>query len=256
MKSEDVLNTLPDGGAVVILSGGMDSTIALRLCVEKYGNKNVHALSFSYGQKQSNELVMAHRSCNKLKVQHQILDISALGKIGMGYSANLDKNIKMPTIQDVLGDPAPLTEVPNRNMVMLSMAAAYAQTRKIKNIVCGLQVHDQYSYWDTTQQFVDSINNTLSQNRKMPVQVIAPFSHFSKLQELELLQELDGNVDLMKTTLTCYNPNEAGDSCGKCPSCAERIQNFAKFGVRDPVSYSIDIDWDKLMERELANVRN
>lgn len=240
---KEVLSILPDGGAIVILSGGMDSTIAMRLCVERYGAQNVRALTFDYGQKQSAEVDKARSSTSLLGVEHKVLDLSVLGDIAMGYSANVDKNIAMPTIKDILGDPAPKTEVPNRNMVMLSLAAAYAQTRKIPNIITGLQVHDEYSYWDTTQRFVDAMNSVLAQNRITQVKILAPFSHLSKQKEIKILKDLDGNLDLLAHTLTCYNPNDKGESCGDCPSCSERINAFMVNGVADPVPYSRVIKW-------------
>lgn len=243
---KSALGSLPDGGgAVVVLSGGLDSTVAMRLCVEKYGRENVRALTFYYGQRQSIEIDKARASTSLLGVRHKVLDLRILGDIGKGFSANLDSSIAMPTIHEVLGDPAPKTEVPNRNMILLSLAAAYAEVQQMQYILTGLQVHDQYSYWDTTQRFVDSINDVLKQNRKTKLEVIAPFSSFSKKDEIFLLKELDGSVGLLAHTLTCYNPNEEGHSCGKCPSCAERIKGFIDAGEIDPVKYSVDIPWEK-----------
>lgn len=235
-------------GAVVVLSGGMDSTIALRLCVEKYGKENVRALTFDYGQKQRVEIEKAAESTRKLGVAHKILDLSILGEIAKGFSANVDTDIAMPTIQDVLGDPRPKTYVPNRNMILMSLAAAYAEVAGINQIVTGLQVHDEYGYHDTTQSFVDSLNSALVQNRIIKIRITAPFVKFNKLEELEVLKELDGNLDLLKSTMTCYNPN-GHDSCGFCPSCSERIANFARFGQPDVVPYNRPIDWDAAIAR-------
>lgn len=245
---QGILNSLPQvEKCVIILSGGMDSTIAMRIAVKKYGSKNVFALTFDYGQKQKIEIEKAVESTKILGVNHFILDLSALNQISKGFSANVDQSISMPTIQDVLGDPSPKTEVPNRNMIMLSLAAAFAQTRKIPIIICGLQVHDEYSYWDTTQSFVNSINDVLSQNRMTKVKVIAPFSHLSKKQELNILQQIDGNVELLNHTITCYNPNDKGESCGRCPSCSERIKNFADMSLKDMIPYSINIPWERII---------
>ena len=175
-------NTLPDTKkAALILSGGLDSTIAMRMMVEKYGAENVHAISFDYGQKQRVELERAAASTKLLGVEHMILKLDALNAIAMGYSANVDTSIAMPTIEDILGDPSPPTEVPNRNMVMLSLAAAYCQTREIETLVCGVQSTDQYGYWDTTQVFVDAMNAVLSQNRMVKVKIVAPFAHLTKI---------------------------------------------------------------------------
>lgn len=244
---KETLGYLPDkGGAVVILSGGMDSTIAMALCVEKYGADNVRALTFYYGQKQSAEIDKAKESTALLGVKHKILNLEVLGDISKGFSANVDNDITMPTIQDVLGDPRPKTYVPNRNMILMSLAAAFAEVENISNIVMGLQIHDEYGYHDTTQRFVDKINTTLDENRIIKIKVLAPFASLSKYDELQICKEM-GMEHLLSHTLTCYNPDDDGRSCGRCPSCAERIQNFAKAGFPDPVPYSIEIPWDDII---------
>lgn len=250
MKASEALNLLPNTkGCVVILSGGMDSTITMRLAIEKYGKENVSALTFNYGQKQAHEIRMAKASTTHLGVAHKVIDASFLGDISQGFSANVDKNIDMPTIHDVLGDPRPKTYVPNRNMILMSIAAAYAETRNVDTILCGLQVHDEYGYHDTTQRWVDKVNDLLSENRIIKIKLVAPFSKLSKYDELKILQELDGNLMLTMFTLTCYNPNTDNQSCGKCPSCSERIANFAKLGERDIIPYSSNIPWDDLIAR-------
>jgi len=240
---KDVLDTLPDGGAIVILSGGMDSTIAMRLCVERYGAKNVRALTFDYGQKQSAEVGKARTSTSLLGVEHKVLQLPFMFEIGKGFSANLDPEIDMPTIKDVLGDPRPKTYVPNRNMILMSIAAAYAETANMNNVYMGLQQNDEYNYHDTTQRFVDKVNNVLSENRIIKIAIQAPFSSLTKQQEIKMLFELDGNVDLLQHTLTCYNPNEHNESCGNCPSCSERIKAFMYNKIKDPIKYSKNIIW-------------
>ena len=249
MNAKQALELLPDTkGCVVILSGGLDSTITMRLAVEKYGAENVAALTYDYGQKQRREIEMAKISTNMLRVRHKVVDASFLGDISKGFSANVDTDIAMPTIQDVLGDPRPKTYVPNRNMILMSIAAAYAEVNNVDTILCGLQVHDEYGYHDTTQRWVDKVNDVLSENRIIKIKVTAPFSKLSKLEELRILHELDRDVNLAMFTLTCYNPDTEHRSCGICPSCSERIANFIKFGYRDPVQYSTDIDWEKLID--------
>lgn len=248
--ANEALALLPDTkGCVVILSGGMDSTITMRLAVEKYGAENVSALTFFYGQKQQREIDMARMSTQMLRVKHKVIDASFLGDISKGFSANVDTDIEMPTIKDVLGDPRPKTYVPNRNMILMSIAAAFAETQNVDTILCGLQVHDEYGYHDTTQRWVNKVNDLLSENRIIKIKLVAPFSQLSKFDELEILRELDRNVELTLFTLTCYNPNSEGESCGKCPSCSERIANFAKIGTRDLIKYSVDVPWDNLIEK-------
>ena len=150
--------------------------------------------------------------------------------------------IEMPTIYDVLGNPQPPTYVPFRNMILLSLTMAAAEAAKASHVVTGLQVHDEYGYWDTSQQFVDAMNAVASQNRTHKVEIIAPFSHLSKTEELQLCMEMD-KMELLQHTLTCYNPNENGESCGKCPSCQERIKSWMSIGIPDKIPYSIEIPW-------------
>ena len=239
------LDLLPDQeGCVVVLSGGMDSTIAARLCVEKYGADNVHACSFFYNQKQSIEIRMAGKTSSTLGLaSHRVFNIEFLGEIGKAISANVVGGLEMPTIRDIIGDPTPTTYVPNRNAILLMSTAAYAETLRMPLVVTGLQSQDQYGYHDTTPSFIKDMNAVLAHARVRQVQIAAPFLETNKADEIQLLLELDGNVRLLSNTLTCYNPYSNGVSCGRCPSCAERIANFKKVGIEDPINYQIKIDW-------------
>lgn len=240
----DALNRLPDTkGCVVVLSGGMDSTIAMRIAVAKYGAENVAAITYFYGQKQAVEIEKAKESTALLGVKHKIVDASFLGEISKGFSANVDTDMAMPTIKDVLGDARPKTYVPNRNMILMSIAAAYAEVNDVDTIITGLQSTDEYGYHDTTARWTGKLNDLLSENRIIKIKLIAPFVTLSKSDELQVLKELDGNMDLLKHSLTCYNPNEHGESCGNCPSCSERINAFMKNKTIDPVKYSREIPW-------------
>ena len=221
--------------ALVVLSGGLDSTTSLRLALEEYDE--VEAISFDYKQKQRIELELAAKTCERLNVKHKIIDISFLNDINKGFSANTDSDIEMPTINDVLGEPQPVTYVANRNMILMSIAASYAETRKINTIICGFQSNDTYGYWDTTPIFVEKLNSVLDENRTHKIKIIAPFAYLSKDDKLKAVLELDGNLDLYKTTITCYDPDEQGRSCGTCPSCSERLSAFKKIQIEDPIEY-------------------
>lgn len=247
MNLKDIFSQLPvidsKDKVIVVLSGGLDSSTAAILLHRHYGPANVVAISFDYGQKQRIELQKAAELCKLLGIPHRILDLSILGEVAKPVSANIaGTNIKMPTIKEVLGEPQPVTYVPNRNMIMYSIAAAVAEAENAKYIFCGLQVHDVYGYWDTTQEWVDEMNRTLALNRKNKIEIVAPFAHLSKRDEIDLLRQMD-RVHLLKHTLTCYNPDEDGKSCGKCPSCAERIGAFMQHKLVDPIEYQIDIKW-------------
>ena len=253
---KEALDRLPttDKKVVITHSGGLDSSTAVILAVEKYGPENVISIGFDYGQKQRVELKRASSLCSLLGVQRHVLDLEILGDIAKPMCANIaGTDVEMPTIKDILGNPQPPTYVPYRNMIMFSLTAAFAEANQASHIICGLQVHDEYSYWDTTQKFVDGINNVYDQNRSWPLTLIAPFSDLSKTEEISLLEEL-GETELLKHTLTCYDPLHKvewvegkpithGIACGKCPSCSERIQAFMNKGMKDPIMYNIDIPW-------------
>lgn len=251
MNLQEALALLPDTdqNVVSVLSGGLDSTIMTYILAVRYGPARVFALSYNYGQKQKIELQKAAQTCSYLGIPHKVLDLGILGEIVKDVSANIGgSSVAMPTIKDVLGDPQPKTYVPFRNMILNSLAFSFAESNKASHVFTGLQVHDEYGYWDTTQKFVDTMNAVASQNRTHKVSLVAPFSHLSKYDEIMIAKELDIPV-LFNYTLTCYNPNEKGESCGTCPSCSERIQNFAKAGMIDPIPYAIEIPWDKLIKR-------
>jgi 7-cyano-7-deazaguanine synthase len=255
MNLQQALTLLPStvNNVTTVLSGGLDSTIMTYLLVEKYGRSRVSALSYNYGQKQKGELDMAARTCDYLGISHKVLDLGVLGEIAKNVSANISgTNVAMPTIKDVLGDPQPKTYVPFRNMILNSLAFSFAEANKAEFVFTGLQVHDEYGYWDTTQKFVDCMNEVANQNRTWKVKLQAPFSRLSKYDEIMIAQEL-GNVKF-DFTLTCYNPNDKDESCGKCPSCSERIANFAKAGIIDPIAYQVDIPWDKLIKPKAQTI--
>jgi len=246
---DEVLNRLPElssGKRVVsVLSGGLDSTIVTYLLVKKYGAENVVALSFNYGQRHTVELEKAAITCSKLGIPHKLLDISFLGKVVENVSAlSSSGNVEMPTIEDVLGEPQPVTYVPYRNMILFSIGLSFAESNNAQYVFNGLQAHDEYSYWDTTSEFTSRMNLVSELNRKNEVKVISPFVEFSKKDEILIGEEL--NVPYFDTW-TCYRGEEGHGACGKCPSCSERIMNFAKAGIKDPLSYEVPIPWDTLI---------
>ena len=238
MNLKQALDNLPDTSqnVLAVLSGGLDSSVMTMLLVKKYGAERVSAVSYDYGQKQRVELEKAFELCNKLGIKHKILNLSILGDIASPISANISgTEVAMPTIQDVLGDPQPPTYVPFRNLIMLSLTMSLAEVRRASHVFTGLQVHDEYGYWDTSQQFVDSLNAVASQNRTFKVQIEAPFSQLSKKDEILLALDMESE-HLLINTISCYDPVD-GVSCGKCPTCSERMMNFIKAGVTDPIPY-------------------
>ena len=150
-------------------------------------------------------------------------------------------------MQAVAGDDQPSTYVPNRNMIFLSIAVAYAETRGMAEVYYGAQRNDLVSYWDTTPEFVDRMNATLQLNRKNTIQIKTPFVHNSKADILRLGFEL--GVDYGKTW-SCFQGDQV--ACGVCPACVQRLQAFEELGIPDPLPYRSMKD---LLRRVTANGR-
>jgi 7-cyano-7-deazaguanine synthase len=224
------MTTIAD--SVVIVSGGLDSVTLLHHLV-KVKNSSLTVISFTYGQKHDKEVEFAKIHAELLGCkEHLILDLSLLRKLFASSSLVSDELI-IPNVNEVLGDPQPLTYVPNRNMIFLSLAAAYAETKGVTNVYYGAQSHDMYGYWDTTPDFLERINQLFSLNRKTPIQIKAPFVNYSKTDILRLGLEL--GVDY-SNTWSCYEGKDL--ACGQCPTCAERLQAFANLGITDPLPYA------------------
>lgn len=244
------LESLPSSinPVVCVLSGGLDSTILLHLLVLKYGESKVKALTFNYNQKQILEIEKASKTCARLGVSHKVLDVSFLGDIIAKVSSNTKAStIEVPTIKQVLGDAQPVTYVPFRNMILNAVAFSYAESNQCSYVYTGLQSIDGYNYWDTSVAFTDRMNAVSSLNRKNQVQMVAPFALLKKTDELDLAKQTKsfGMTVALEDTLTCYNPDAEGASCGVCPSCSERLAAFIKVKMVDPVKYQKPIDWTK-----------
>lgn len=227
---------------VCILSGGLDSTILTYLLVKKFGNKKIFPIIFNYNQRHSFEIEQAVITCDKLDLNYRVINIDFFGDLVSKVSAlSNKKEIDMPNIRQVLGDPQPVTYVPFRNMLFITLALSYAESNDCNQVYIGLQAHDLYQYWDTSLEFVYRMNEVTRLNRKHEITIYAPFANFSKKDEILLGQQL--NVPF-EDTWTCYEgPNKNEEACGICPSCAERIKNFMDAKIKDPIKYSRKINW-------------
>jgi len=217
--------------SVAIVSGGMDSVTLLHYLVRRLG-RTPAVLTFTYGQKHRKEVALARYQAESLGcVAFRQIDLSPLAP-AFASSALVSPQLAIPDMAAVQGDPQPLTYVPNRNLIFLSIAAAYAEAQGVTDVFYGAQRHDLYGYWDTTPEFVQRLNALLALNRKNAINVQTPFVHFSKADILRLGIEL--GVDYAKTW-SCYEGETL--ACGVCPTCAERLQAFAEVGQRDPMPY-------------------
>ncbi len=215
---------------VLILSGGMDSSTLLYDLLDK--DMNVHPIGFNYGQRHSKELDGAAKTCEQLGVEYKIIDLSGLSDI-LNNNA-LTGNIDVPEghYEDKSMEQ---TVVPNRNMIMLSIAIGYAIDIGTQDVFYGAHAGDHAIYPDCRPEFVHGIQNVAELCHYYPVKVHAPYLYITKGDIVARGLELDVDYSL---TWTCYAGKEK--ACGKCGSCVERLEAFALNNNIDPIKYEQD----------------
>lgn len=216
---------------VVIYSGGMDSFTVLHRALRE--GLSVHALSFDYGQRHARELDTARQVCASLGLPHQVVDIRAIHGL-IDHSALTNPDQAMPQ-GDYDGDNLRATVVPNRNMILLSLAIAKAVNIGAERVDYGAHGGDHILYPDCRPEFVEAMNHVAGIANFEPVKLHAPYLKVSKA---DILREgLAMGLDY-RHTWTCYEGREL--ACGVCGSCRERLDAFAANGVTDPLAYSVD----------------
>ncbi len=216
--------------AVVLLSGGLDSAVALYVAKSK--GFEIVALSFDYGQKHSRELRAAREIAVKAGVNdHHIVSLN----MGLWGSSSLtDKNMDIEN-GDVNRSDIPVTYVPARNMIFLSVAASVAEANEAQDIFIGVSQVDYSGYVDCRQEFIDAMEKAINlgtvmgAEKNMPIKVHAPFVNMTKAEEIRLGMELGVDFSL---TWSCYRGGEK--PCGTCDSCLLRAKAFAEAGYEDP----------------------
>lgn len=213
---------------VVIYSGGMDSfTVLHRAINEDY---EVYALSFNYGQRHDKELVYAAKVCEELGVNHLITDITQINQLLQGSSLTSD-DIEVAE-GHYTAENMKSTIVPNRNMILLSLAVGYAVSIEAEKVFYGAHGGDHTIYPDCRPEFVMAMNDVTKIANFEPVEIVSPFLNDDKIKILNYGLAL--GLDYGKTW-TCYNGREK--ACGKCGSCVERLEAFEANGVADPLLY-------------------
>jgi 7-cyano-7-deazaguanine synthase len=212
---------------VVIYSGGMDSFTLLNEALVQ--GKRVYALSFNYGQKHSKELHYAQKVCEDLGLPHKIVDITAINQLLLGSSLTDDIEIPEGHYEE---ESMKSTIVPNRNMVMLSLAIAYAVSIKAEAVYYGAHHGDHAIYPDCRPEFVEKMAAVSKIANYEPIDILAPFLELSKSEILS--KGLAMSLDYAKTW-TCYNGREK--ACGRCGACQERLEAFQLNGLIDPIRY-------------------
>ncbi|MTI14375.1 7-cyano-7-deazaguanine synthase QueC [Sansalvadorimonas verongulae] len=220
--------TVESKKAVVIYSGGMDSFTVLHKAHEK--GYELYALSFNYGQRHSKELEYAANVCNELGIPHKVVDITAINDL-VGGSALTSDDIEVPE-GHYEEDSMKATVVPNRNMILLSLATGYALSIGAGKVFYGAHSGDHTIYPDCRPEFVEAVNEVTRICDWQPVTVEAPYLYASKIEILK--DGLSMGLDYGQSW-TCYNGREK--ACGKCGSCKERLEAFQLNNAIDPLAY-------------------
>lgn len=206
---------------VLLLSGGMDSTTLLYHLKEQ-GHK-IYTLSFHYGQRHSKELESARKICEITQTPHKIIDITNINTLLQGSS--LTSNI--PTPHGHYEDTSmKKTVVPNRNMILLSLAVGYAVSIKADNVAYAAHSGDHHIYPDCRPIFFDKMNSVCNVANYEPINIIAPFLYLTKGEIAKLGHKLNVPYDL---TWTCYEGQD--EPCGECGACVEREEAMIEAGL-------------------------
>lgn len=218
------------GKALVVLSGGQDSTTCLYWAIKQFGRDSVQAITFDYGQRHRIELQCAVDVAAFAGVQHACLPIDTFA--ALGGNALTDEAVSVDPASDGQSG-LPNTFVPGRNLVFLTFAAAYAWPRRIGNLVTGVAQTDYSGYPDCRRETMDALELALRLGMESEIQIHAPLMSLSKKQTVELAAQL-GAMPAMALTHTCYNGERP--PCGKCAACNLRARGFAEAGVVDPLT--------------------
>ena len=209
--------------AVVVFSGGQDSTTCLLWAKKRY--KKVYAVSFDYNQRHKKELECAKGICEELGVEHKILDMALLNQLAPNSLTRDDIIVDEEAPSD--GTP-PNSFVDGRNMVFLLFASIFAKQKGISDIITGESQSDFSGYPDCRDVFIKSMNVTLNLAMDYEFDIITPLMWIDKEATWELADSLGGFELVREKTLTCYN-GIVGDGCGNCPACKLRKRGLEAY---------------------------
>lgn len=215
--------------ALVVLSGGQDSTTCLYWAIDKFGRNQVSSVTFDYGQRHRIELDCAREIADFVGVPNVILPIDTFS--ALGGDALTDTDIAVGTGTDERTG-LPNTFVPGRNLIFLTFAAAFAYQRDITHLVTGVAQTDYSGYPDCREETIVALQATLQNGMESMVQIHAPLMHLSKMETVKLATEL-GALPAMALTHTCYNG--VRPPCGYCAACQLRAKGFEEAGIIDPL---------------------
>jgi 7-cyano-7-deazaguanine synthase len=224
-------------GAVVLLSGGLDSTTCLAMAVDTHGAAETHAVSFDYGQKHRAELDHAAAVANYFSVGHQVIPVPSV--FAGTHSSLLVGGPDNPQIayEDLPEGQSP-AYVPFRNAIFLSLAGAVALIREAGSLYFGAHSEDaeRWAYPDCTPEFIGAMANAVFVGTYFKVRLISPLQWMTKREVVGQGLELKAPYHL---TMSCYDGREP--ACGICPTCRSRREAFRANGIEDPIGYERDL---------------
>jgi len=227
LKMEDLPLKKSIGKVVVLLSGGIDSTTLVYYMRDR-GYK-VYPISFYYGQKHKKELDFADLTCQKLNLSFKAFNINILRELAP--SALTRKDIEVP--KGIYNEETmKITVVPNRNMVFLALATAYAIGLGIREVAYAAHSGDHAIYADCRPAFIEAMRKTIELCDDSKVSLSTPFTLLDKSEIIKIGFNLGVDYSL---TWSCYEGKEL--ACGKCGTCRERLEAFEKLGKIDPIKY-------------------
>jgi 7-cyano-7-deazaguanine synthase len=228
---------MPSRPAVILLSGGLDSTTTLAIALAK--GFAAHVLTVRYGQRHAAELDAARRVAQAMAVtEHKIVDLDLRTFGGSALTADI------PVPQDrsdaEIGRGIPVTYVPARNTILLSLALAWAEVLGAHDIFLGVNALDYSGYPDCRPEFIEAFERLANLATKAGVEGRHPLTIHTPLIRMTKKEILRTGLDLgvdYGLTLSCYDPDDAGAACGRCDACRLRLKGFAELGVPDPAPY-------------------
>ncbi len=222
--------------AVVLLSGGIDSTTTLAIAIAE--GYEAYALSFDYGQRHQIEVEAARRVANSLGArEHRVAKIDL--RIFGGSALTDDVDVPKQRSEIEIAHGIPVTYVPARNTIFLAYALAWAEVISAADIFIGVNAIDYSGYPDCRPEFIKGFENLANLGTKAGVEgsrfhIHTPLIKFSKAEIIRKAVEL--HVDL-SLTRSCYDPSPEGLACGECDSCLLRLKGFREAGMKDPIRY-------------------
>ncbi len=219
--------------AVILLSGGLDS--ATVMAIARSEGRTCHAISFVYGQRHEIELAAARRVAQSLGAAEHVVYPFDLRVFG---ASALTSDIEVP--KDAVGAPGiPITYVPARNTIFLSLALGFAEAREAEEIWIGINAVDYSGYPDCRPEFIDAFQQVILKGTRSGIErheprLVTPLIRMTKAEIIRRGTDLGVDYSI---THSCYDPDPQGRACGHCDSCILRRRGFEEAGVRDPAVY-------------------